>query len=134
MTSLGTLWLLLLFGYALSVLIEVPILLMGLTSSNRLSETIVNGLLLTALTYPVVIMVLPATFTAIGLNGRGLFLLVEGTFAPIAEMLFFRYLTSKPLLSRLDRDSFVIVFAKLASFLLGEAGLSHWLAAMVQYL
>lgn len=132
--SMSTLWLLLIFGYILTVLIEIPVLLFGLSSRYSPSETIINGLLLTAFTYPIVVMVLPAVFTGMGIQSRGLYLAVAETFAPVAEVLLFRYLTSQSMRFRPDRDAAVIVAANLASFLLGEAGLSSWLYQMVQSL
>lgn len=132
--SIGTLWLLLILGYGLTVLIEIPILLMGLPGKYAIKETIITGLLLTAITYPVVIMVLPAIFTGMGLENRILYLAVAESFAPITEVLFFRYLTDQPLSRRFDREAAVIVIANLTSFLLGEAGLSQWLWATVENL
>ena len=132
--SIGTLWLLLIFGYLVTVLIEIPILLVGLPRKYAISEKIVNGLLLTAITYPVVVMVLPAIFTGMGIESRVLFLAVAESFAPITEVLFFRYLTDRPLAARIDRDAVVIVIANLTSFLLGEAGLSQWIGFTVENL
>ncbi len=125
--SIGILWLVLILGYLLTVLIEIPILIVGLPRKYPITETIVNGLLLTAITYPVVIMVLPAIFTGMGIENRLLFLAVAESFAPITEVLFFRYLIGRPLAGQLDREAAVIVVANLMSFLLGEAGLSQWI-------
>lgn len=121
----------LVFGYLLTVLIEVPILCVGFGRKYPVLETVVNGLLLTAVTYPVVVMVLPAIFLAAGSQNRLLYLVIAETFAPLAEVLFFRYLTSRPLLRRPDREAIIIVTANLASFLIGEAGLSRWLSTAV---
>ena len=131
---IGTLWLLLIFGYLLTVLIEIPILLAGLPEKYATKETIVNGLLLTAITYPVVIMVLPAIFSAMGIENRILFLAVAESFAPITEVVFFRYLIDQPLTGRFDREAAVIVVANLTSFLVGEAGLSHWIGFIAKNL
>ena len=130
--SMGTMWLLLVFGYLLTILIELPVLVCGLSSRYSSSETIVNGLLLTAFTYPVVVMVLPAIFTGMGIHSRATYLAVAETFAPVAEVLLFRFLNRQSLIARPDRDAAVIVMANLTSFLLGEAGLSHWLAEIVR--
>lgn len=118
----------LVFGYLLTVLIEVPVLCVGFGRKYPVSETVVNGLLLTAFTYPVVVMVLPALFHAAGSSSRLLYLAIAETFAPVAEVLFFRYLTHRPAFQRPDRDAIVIVVANLASFVIGEAGLSRWLS------
>lgn len=130
--SIGTLWLLLIFGYLLTILIEIPILILGLPTKFAVKDTIVNGLLLTAITYPVVVLVLPAIFTEMGIENRVLFLAVAESFAPITEVLFFRYLIDQPLAARLDREAAVIVVANLTSFLLGEAGLSEQLTRLVE--
>jgi len=130
--SIGTLWLLLICGYLLTTLIEIPILILGLPTKFAVKDTIVNGLLLTAITYPVVVLVLPAIFTGMGIENRVLFLAVAESFAPITEVLFFRYLIDQPLAARLDREAAVIVVANLTSFLLGEAGLSEQLTRLVE--
>ena len=130
--SIGTLWLLLICGYLLTILIEIPILILGLPRKFAVKDTIVNGLLLTAITYPVVVLVLPAIFTGMGIENRVLFLAVAESFAPITEVLFFRYLIDQPLAARLDREAAVIVVANLTSFLLGEAGLSEQLTRLVE--
>lgn len=125
----GTVLLMLILGYLLTVLIEIPVLLVGLSGKYAVTETISNGLLLTAITYPVVVMVLPAIFTGMGIENRILFLAVAESFAPITEVLFFRYLIDRPFAGRLDRDAAVIVIANLTSFLIGEAGLSQWISS-----
>ncbi len=121
----------LVFGYLLTVLIEIPILVVGFGRKYPTSETFVNGILLTGVTYPVVVMVLPGLFRATGSDSRLMYLAIAETFAPVAEVLFFRYLTDTRLWRRLDRDAVVIVVANLVSFLMGEAGLSRWLSTMV---
>ena len=127
---MGTLGFLVL-GYLLAVLIEVPILCMGFGRKYPISETIINGLLLTAVTYPVVIMVLPSLFQAAGSHNRLLYLAIAETFAPVAEVFFFRYLTNRPVIGKPDWEAIVIVAANVASFLIGEAGLSRWLSTAV---
>jgi hypothetical protein len=73
-------------------------------------------------------------FTEMRIESRALYLAVAESFAPITEVLFFRYLTDRPLAGRLDRDAAVIVIANLTSFLLGEAGLSQWIGTTVKNL
>jgi len=133
--SMGTLWLLLIFGYLLTILIELPVLICGLSSKYSSLETIVNGFLLTALTYPVVVMVLPAIFTGMAEWGST----VEQRTLPLQrrspllpKCCSFDISTAQSLIARPDRDAAVIVTANRASFLLGEAGLSRWLAETVQ--
>ncbi len=127
----ASVWLLVICGYLLTVSIEIPILLTGMARKHGVRETIVNGLFLTGVTYPIVVMVLPAAFSAMGIDNRVLYLAVAESFAPIAEVLFFRFLVGKRLMSSIDRDAVVIVIANLASFLLGEAGLSRWLTETI---
>lgn len=127
----ASVWLLVICGYLLTVSIEIPVLLTGMARKHGVRETIINGLFLTAFTYPVVVMVLPAAFSVMEINNRLLYLAVAESFAPIAEVLFFRFLIGKPLTSSIDRDAVVIVIANLASFLLGEAGLSRWLTETI---
>ncbi|MFN9717922.1 MAG: hypothetical protein ACK58L_04455 [Planctomycetota bacterium] len=119
--------LLVICGYLLTVFIEIPVLLLGMARQHGIRDTMVNGLLLTAFTYPIVVMVLPAAFAAMKVDNRMMYLAVAEFFAPAAEVMFFRFLTNKPVAVALDRDVLVIVVANLASFLLGEAGLSQWL-------
>lgn len=127
----ASVWLLVICGYLLTVSIEIPILLTGMARKHGVKETIINGLFLTAFTYPVVVMVLPAAFSVMEINNRWLYLAVAESFAPIAEVLFFRFLIGKPLTSSIDRDAIIVVIANLASFLLGEAGLSRWLTETI---
>jgi hypothetical protein len=127
----ASVWLLVICGYLLTVSIEIPILLTGMARKHGVRETVINGLFLTGFTYPVVVMVLPAAFSAMGIDNRVLYLAVAESFAPIAEVLFFRFLIGKRLMSSIDRDAVVIVIANLASFLLGEAGLSRWLTETI---
>jgi hypothetical protein len=56
------LWYYLAVGYALSVLIETPILLVGLSARHPLGRRLFAGPWLAACTYPIVILVLPQFF------------------------------------------------------------------------
>ncbi len=49
------LWAFLPWGYLLTVLIEIPILLFGLSSSHRPAKRLIAGFWLTACTYPIVV-------------------------------------------------------------------------------
>ncbi len=127
----ATIWLFLIFGYSATIAIELPVLWYGLSPRHSASQKLTCGLLLTAFTYPIVVMVLPATFSGLGMHSQGLYLAVAETFAPVAEVLFFRYLIDQKLLARIDRDAIAIVLANVASFLAGEAGLSGILAEAI---
>src|SRR3981081_643435 len=57
------LWRFLPLGYLLSILIETPVLLLGLSSRHSLKRKLFAGVWLTACTYPIVTLVLPHLFT-----------------------------------------------------------------------
>ena len=122
---LADLWYFLPFGYLLTILIETPILLIGLPSKVTLKRRLACGLWLTACTYPIVVLVLPAVFIG---APRWQYLAVAETFAPLGECLLFW------LAFRLDgiwtRSEWIgafvaIVIANLASFGAGEI-LNHF--------
>ena len=96
-------------GYALSVAIETPVLVAGLSDCHPLRLRLFAGLWLTGCTYPIVILALPF------LTGR-LYVPVAEIFAPAAECALFATLTSK----WNWRDMAAIVAANLASFAVGE--------------
>lgn len=127
-------WLFLLFGYVVTVVIELPILVAGLDRRHGMRDRIVAGVLLTAFTYPVVVLVLPSVFTLVNIPSRGVYLLVAEVFAAVAEVVFFRFIFGRPLLTGPDRDAAIIVVANLASFLLGEIVLSQAILNVVRLL
>lgn len=110
------LWLFLPIGYLFTIVIETPILCIGLSPEHPLSRRILSGIWLTACTYPIVILVIPSWFDR-G-SERLMYLAVAETFAPAAECILF-YAAFMPLRQPL-RDMAVIVLANLASFGLGE--------------
>jgi hypothetical protein len=95
-------------GYVLSVLVEIPILLIGLSPRHSIREKLFAGVWLTACTYPMVVLTLPP------LTGR-FYLLIAETFAPVSECILFATLFRW----WRWRDMAAIVSANLASFLLG---------------
>ena len=114
-------WTFLPVGYLLTVAIELPILLIGLSARHPLRDRLVAGLWLTACTYPVVVLVLPYVIWAP--LGRPAYLAVAETFAPAAECgLFWVAYGSRTERFRwgMFRDFAAIVAANLASFLIGE--------------
>jgi hypothetical protein len=114
----GAAWRFLAIGYVLSVLIEVPVLVAGLSPRHSRRRRVVAGLWLTACTYPVVVLVLPYL-----IDTRWIELLVAETFAPMAEWGLFRMaFPEPPPRSRVDglRDGLTIIAANLASFGIGE--------------
>lgn len=119
--SPNELWRFLPLGYLLTILIETPILCVGLSRRHSLSRKLLAGLWLTACTYPIVVLVLPLLISP---NPRALYLVVAETFAPVAECAVFWLAfgkegeIGKP---SMWRDFIVIIIANLASFGLGEA-------------
>ena len=118
--SPSQLWHFLPLGYLLTILIETPILVVGLSPRHPLSRKLLAGVWLTACTYPIVTLVLPLMFAP---DRRGLYLLVAETFAPVAECLLFwlAFGKSDEMTSwTMWRDFMAIIVANLASFGLGE--------------
>lgn len=112
-------WLLMMaLSYLLTVSIELPVLLIGLSARHRFPTRLFAGLWLTACTYPIVWLVLPSL-----LEERFWYLLVAETFAPAAECLLFWYaIAGKSPGTRRDtiQDMVSIVVANLMSFGIGE--------------
>src|SRR5579885_2197690 len=121
------LWLFLPFGYLFSVAIETPVLVFGLSPRHTLRRRLFAGLWLTACTYPIVALVLPALFEG---TSRAAYLVVAETFAPAAECaLFWLAFGERSERGRRSmwRDFAAIVAANLASFAAGEiAGAYKW--------
>ena len=123
--SPSELWRFLPFGYLLTIAIETPILLIGLSSRHPKSRRLLAGIWLTACTYPIVVIVLPLLLAN---YSRAVFLSVAETFAPVMEcLLFWLAFGTRDDLGRRSmwRDFAAIVVANLASFLIGEL-LNAW--------
>ena len=107
-------------GYLFTILIETPILVLGLSKRHSLKRKLFAGLWLTACTYPIVTLALPIVFEQ---NSRGLYLVVAETFAPVAECaVFWLAFGERQYLGRrcMWRDFAAIIVANLASFGIGE--------------
>lgn len=118
--SPSDLWRFLVIGYPFTILIETPILVLGLSQRHSLKQKIFAGVWLTACTYPIVVLVLPLLFAG---TSRATYLSVAETFAPVAECILFwlAYGKSEELGKRsMWQDFATIVVANLASFLGGE--------------
>jgi hypothetical protein len=121
-------WLFLPVGYLCSVLVEAPILLAGLSAGHSWRDRLFAGLWLTACTYPIVVLTLPALFAE-----RWAYLVVAETFAPVAECALFCWAFGRQQTARGSRwrDCAVITAANLASFGVGEVltavGFWSWL-------
>ena len=120
---LADLWLFLPFGYLLTILVETPVLLAGLPAKLTLRQRFLCGVWLTACTYPIVVLVLPAVFFG---APRWQYLAVAETFAPAAECLIFWIAFKDRIAGRDLLQSFAAVtVANLASFGVGEV-LNHF--------
>lgn len=136
-------WRFLVIGYLLTIAIETPILLAGLSRGHSLARRLFAGVWLTACTYPIVVLVLPLVISPLFENPRHaewVYLAVAETFAPLAECALFSLLVktqtpvAKPRESlSADRvtwqDYLAIITANLTSFLGGE-----WLLKNVSWL
>jgi hypothetical protein len=119
------LWIFFPLGYLVTVLIETPILLFGLSPRHPFKRKLLAGIWLTACTYPIVTLVLPLMFSP---GARIPYLIVAETFAPVAEcILFWLAFGREELLGKgsMWRDFAAIIIANLASFGLGEL-LNAW--------
>lgn len=123
------LWRFLPVGYAFTVLIETPVLCVGLSRRFRLSERILAGCWLTACTYPIVILAMPLLL--IERFGHGVYLAAAETFAPTAEcaLLWAAYRERGPAGVAWARDWSVVTLANLLSF-----GAGLWIAPGLQEL
>lgn len=114
------LWLFLPLGYLLTVSIETPILLLGLSNKISLKQKLFCGVWLTACTYPMVVLVLPLLLDGFS---RFAYLIIAETFAPVAECLLFSLAFGKLLVGEkfeFGRSLVAIILANLASFGIGE--------------
>jgi hypothetical protein len=107
-------------GYLFSILIETPVLLIGLSKRHPIRRRLFAGIWLTACTYPIVVLVMPLVLANFS---RAKYLVVAETFAPVAECILFwlAYGESDQIgKASMWRDLAAIVLANLASFLGGE--------------
>jgi len=112
-------------GYLVTISIETPILIVGLSKQHSIRRRLFAGIWLTACTYPVVTLVLPLMLSN---YSRRTFLVVAEFFAPVAECLLFGMAFERgsgASQKRMARDFIVIIIANLASFGAGEI-LNAW--------
>jgi hypothetical protein len=108
-------------GYLITIALETPVLLAGLSRRHPLRHRLFAGVWLTACTYPVVWLVLPPLIDP-G-EKRWLYLTVAETYAPAAECLLFWLAFGKAeprTRGALVQDCAAVVVANLLSFGLGE--------------
>jgi hypothetical protein len=118
--SSAELWRFLPLGYLFTILIETPVLLIGLSRRHSFKQRLFAGIWLTACTYPIVVLVMPLIFAN---ASRATYLAVAETFAPVAECVLFwlAYGKSEEVGRRsMWQDFGVIIVANLASFIGGE--------------
>ena len=118
--SPSELWRFLPIGYLFSILIETPVLLVGLSRRHSIKRRLFAGVWLTACTYPIVVLVL---YPLLVTESRTGYLIVAETFAPVAECILFwlAYGDRSEVGKRsMWQDFATIVVANLASFLGGE--------------
>ncbi len=92
MEDVARLWVFLPLGYLTTVMIEVPVLAIGLSHHHPMRRRVVAGIWLTACTYPIVVLVMPIAF-GIDLSSQRywLYIIVAESFAPAAECALFAY-------------------------------------------
>lgn len=118
--SAHDLWRFFPLGYLFTILIETPILLIGLSSRHPIKRRLFAGVWLTGCTYPIVVLVMPLIFRD---ASRSVYLIIAETFAPVAESILFwlAYGNAQELGKRsMWQDFAAIVIANLASFVGGE--------------
>jgi hypothetical protein len=106
-----------LIGYVIAVPIETLVLWFALSPVHPRRVKIAAGFWLTACTYPIIILVLPALIDPRA--SFGLYLAVAETFAPLSESALF--LAAFGQRGARIRDIGAIVLANLTSFGAGEA-------------
>jgi len=114
------LWRFLPWGYLMTVALETPVLLAGLSTRHGWRARLFAGFWLTACTYPVVVLVLPNLIPLP--EWRVLYIAVAEVFAPAAECVLLPLALYGdrhwPRASRV-RDYAAVIAANLVSFLLG---------------
>jgi hypothetical protein len=121
MDSTSYLWTFMPLGYLISILIETPVLVVGLSKYHSMGRRLFAGVWLTACTYPIVVLVLYLMLQAD--KNPTLYLAVAETFAPVAECALFwiAFGDAKEWGKRsMWRDFGTITVANLASFGIGE--------------
>ena len=114
-------WVFLVIGYLVTVVLETPVLLAGLSRRHSVQTRLLAGAWLTACTYPVVVLVLPPLLRET--LGEIPYLLVAETFAPLAECALFVWVfgaSGKWWNLSIGRDCAAIIAANLVSFLTGQ--------------
>lgn len=129
--DVSQLWAFLPLGYVLTIALETPVLLLGLSARHSLSRRLLAGVWLTACTYPIVVIVLPLTVWP--QFGELAYVACAEIFASIAEAWLFwqafdRGQVRQPVGQRGDtwQDIAAIVLANLVSFVVGGWLVEVW--------
>ena len=126
--SSAELWQFLLWGYLLTIALETPVLLLGLSRRHSWQRRLFAGFWLTACTYPIVVVLMPLTIWP--LWGYTTYVVIAEIFAPLAECVLFILAFPPEQDAPRDGDSSnrsrstlqdcaAIVVANLVSFLVG---------------
>lgn len=108
-------------GYLLTISIETPVLVVGLSRRHPIRHRVFAGVWLTACTYPILWLVLPQLIDPI--EHRVTYLAIGETFVPIAECVLFwlAFGKTEPRNRSVTlRDMVTVTVANLLSFALGE--------------
>lgn len=81
-------------GFLVTIAIETLILLLLLSARHNLRERLTAGVMLTACTYPIVVLVMPELLWQY--FGYTIFIAIAETFAPAAECAIFYYAWIRP--------------------------------------
>lgn len=116
------LWAFLPVGFLISIALETPVLLVGLSLRHSIRRRICSGVWLTACTYPIVVLVFPILIWP--RFGYTAYTVIAEVFAPLAECLLFReaFRDEDGRSEATRRDYVAIVIANLTSF-----GVGVWL-------
>lgn len=117
-------------GYTATVALELPVLMLGLSHRHSSSTKLLLGFLLTAFTYPVVVLIMPVLIQPS--CGYTAYIVIAETYAPVAEILFFRFVLNRNLFAPVDRDAIAIVLANILSFAVGALFLSGWILDLIR--
>jgi hypothetical protein len=112
--------------YLLTVAIETPVLIFGLSTHHPLKRRLFAGVWLTACTYPIVTMVLPRLINPT--QSHWAYVIAAETFAPAAECALFWLAFGKreDTQASMWRDFGAVIAANITSFGCGEA-VKAWL-------
>ena len=116
-------WQQMLIGYLITIAIETPVLVVGLSARHSLGVRLFSGVWLTACTYPILWLTLPQIISPDPDQSRWLYLAVGETLVPIAECaLFWLAFGSRAALWKRSmwQDLITITIANLTSLGIGE--------------